>query len=225
MLGALRKAKNQEIQPHLTQNQEEKRQGVESQQTEHQRTSDHAVDPRRIFMKAGKKYLQWIASAAQSEIFNAVLDYRMAHGLLHHVDIGDVCQTERGASFIVTADDLSDCRERAQAGEISTTGPLPGYGGLQPSQERLLAEQSWSAHTQLPWQTFAQDGVLSSHGDRRPLTIKFLSPAHLSADTSSPQSEDQSHYWLEVGLPSGSYATELLAACGIALPTHRSGNI
>jgi tRNA pseudouridine13 synthase len=175
-----------------------------------------ADDPAAALRSAGDQLRKLVASAGQSAVFNAVLEARQAAGLLHRLRVGDLGCTLRGAPFTVTAEDAEATNLRAAAGVLDAfaTAPLPGLSRLRPSPEIDAEERAWSAATGVAWEWFAEGGALSSPGERRPLLVRFRTPPSLTG--SDPA-------WLEFALPSGSYATEVLAQVGIAVPADRRG--
>ncbi len=175
-----------------------------------------ADDPAAALRAGGDQLRKFAASAAQSAVFNAVLDARRAGGLLHQLRPGDLGCTLRGAPFAVTLDDLAATNQRAAAGVLDAfaTGPLPGTSRLRPSPEIEAEERAWSAASGVSWEWCGAGGALASPGERRPLLVRFRTPPQLEAGTPA---------WLEFALPAGSYATEVLAQAGIAVPADRRG--
>jgi tRNA pseudouridine13 synthase len=166
---------------------------------------------------AGNQLVKLFASAAQSAIFNAVLEKREQAGLLHTFRVGDLGHTVRGAPFTVTEETLAEDNRRAAPGtlEAFATGPLPGLRRLKPTPEREAEERAWSAATQMDWSWFEDGGALESPGERRSLLFTFRSLPSLEPDGEKT--------WLSLSLPSGSYATEVLEQLGIAIPADRRG--
>jgi tRNA pseudouridine13 synthase len=166
---------------------------------------------------AGDQLHDLMVSAAQSAVFNAVLDHRAENGLLHTLRVGDIGCTSFGAPFAVTAEELEQTNTRAAPGVLDAlaTGPLPGTSRLQPAPEVLAEEQAWSAATGLDWAWFGAGGPLRAPGERRPLLMRFRTPPVIEVIGDVT--------WLEFGLPSGGYATEVLAQAGIAVPADRRG--
>jgi len=165
---------------------------------------------------AGRDFHQLAASAGQSAIFNAVLDARAANGLLHRLRAGDVVRKRGGGPFVCAPEDVEDVNRRAAPGclELVATGPLPGTSRLVPSAEVLDEEREWSRATDVDWSWFERGGRLESPGERRPLLVLFLEPGRVT------QLGD-ARLELCVGLPAGSYATELLGELGVAVPDER----
>jgi tRNA(Glu) U13 pseudouridine synthase TruD len=176
------------------------------------------TDPAKALAAGGEQLATWLASVAQSAVFNAILDGRTAAGLLHTLRPGDLAMTPQGNLFTVSADDLAAVNVRAAPGVLDAlaTGPLPGRQRLQPESAIAAEERAWAADTGIDWSALAGDGPLSSPGTRRPLIVPFH-----EAPTLHPGENGVT--WLHCALPAGSYATEILAAAGIALPEHRDG--
>lgn len=175
------------------------------------------ADERSALRAAGHQLKDLIVSAAQSAIFNAVLEGRAAAGLLHRFQVGDVGCTTFGAPFTVTAEELEQTNARSVPGVLDalTTGPLPGMSKLQPLPEVLAQEQTWAAETGMDWTWFAKDRIFEAPGERRPLLMRFREQPVVKPDGAIT--------WVEFSLPSGGYATEVLTQAGVALPADRRG--
>jgi tRNA pseudouridine13 synthase len=175
------------------------------------------ADERGALRAAGTQLIDLIVSAAQSAIFNAVLDRRAELGLLHQLRAGDIGCTSFGAPFLVLPEEVAATNLRAAPGVLDAlaTGPLPGSSRLQPAPEVLAQEHAWSAATNMDWAWFAKGGPLEAPGERRPLLVRFR-----AAPTVTVQ---EGLTWVEFALPSGGYATEVLAQVGVALPADRRG--
>jgi len=157
------------------------------------------------------------ASAAQSAVFNAVAEARASSGLTHALRAGDIACTPKGAPFVVAEVDVDDVNRRVAAGilELFATGPLPGTTKFQPSATVVAEEQAWAAGTGVDWSWFAAKAPLESPGDRRQLVVPFrVAPTVTVVDAVT---------WVAFGLPSGSYATEVLTQVGVAIPDDRRG--
>jgi len=176
-------------------------------------------DGERALRAAGRGFHLLVASAAQSAIFNAVLDARTAAGVLHRPRVGDVVRKIRAGAFVCRAEDLDDVTERARPGrlEVLMTGPLPGTQRLMPSPEISSEERAWSAETGMDWSWFERGGVFESPGERRSLVIEFLEAPELAL-------EGADVLVLRVALPRGAYATELLAELGVAGASRGQGS-
>lgn len=168
-------------------------------------------------LEQGDELRKLIASAAQAAIFNAVLDARVAAGLVHRLRPGDVACLRSGAPFTVAASDLDDVNRRAAPGllEVMATGPMPGTWRIQPTDTVLAEEHAWSAATGIDWAWFQARACFDSPGGRRGLVVPFRAPPLIEtiADVT----------WVELSLPSGAFATEVLTQAGITLPADRRG--
>ncbi|HOT92004.1 MAG TPA: tRNA pseudouridine(13) synthase TruD [Anaerolineae bacterium] len=144
------------------------------------------------------KMRQFLISAVQSALFNALLAARIEQGLLDDVLPGDVARKEdTGGIFIV--EDAEAERPRVKAWEISATGPIYGYKMLAAQAEagaleaRILEEASIALADFRPFQ---------AKGSRRPLRYY---PEGLSW-----QMEGADTLTLSFFAPKGAYATSLL---------------
>lgn len=167
---------------------------------------------------AGDAYRRLIASAAQSAVFNAILDARIRAGLLHVLRAGDLALNIKGAPFVCAEADLPDLNRRAAPGvlDVVASGPLPGTQRLGPAPAVAEEERGWSAGTGIDWAWFGRGGALESPGDRRGLIMRFLeAPALAEAG--------EGRLALTFALPSGGYATTVLEELGVAVPADRKG--
>jgi tRNA pseudouridine13 synthase len=165
---------------------------------------------------AGPRFAKLIASAAQSAVFNAVLDARSRAGLVHSLRAGDVARRREGGVFRCLPEEVEALNARAAPGalEIFATGPLPGREMYAPSAAIAAEERAWSAATGVDWDALAGRGPLASPGDRRALLVRFLEAPQLEAEAET--------LWLRFALPAGSYATELLTQLGVEVPERRA---
>jgi tRNA pseudouridine13 synthase len=166
----------------------------------------------RALAAPGRAFARFVASAAQSAVFNAVLDTRRSLGLVHRLRAGDVALSARGAPFLCTQAELDLANRRAAPGvlEVRATGPMPGPARRLPSPEVLEEERAWSAHVDVDWAWFERGAVFESAGERRGLVVACLEPPSLRDER------------LCFALPAGSYATELLAELEIEIPDRRT---
>lgn len=152
-----------------------------------------AIDPavRRLYV-----------SAFQSYLFNQVVARRLPLGLDRLLD-GDLAWVHRsGAVFRVV--DARVEQPRADAFEISPSGPLFGYRMTEPLGEPAAIEGQVLA-TQLLTRSAFRSGRLRVKGGRRPLRFQPAeTQAELGADQRGP------YLALRFVLPSGCYATALL---------------
>ena len=172
-------------------------------------------DAERALRAAGPRFAKLLASAAQSAVFNAVLDARRAAGLLHTLRAGDVARRREGGVFRCLPEDVAALNARAAPGtlELFATGPLPGDEMYAPSAAVAEEERAWSAESGVDWRFFASGGPLASPGDRRALVVPFLESPEIAVDGDCVR--------LSFALPAGSYATEVLTQLGVELPERR----
>ncbi len=144
------------------------------------------------------KMRQFLISAVQSALFNALLAARIERGLLDDVLPGDVARKETtGGIFIV--DDVVAERPRVRAWEISATGPIYGYKMLAAQAEagtleaRILAEAGIAPADFRPFK---------AKGSRR--SLRYY-PEGLSWQMEGPDVLTLSFF-----APKGAYATLLL---------------
>lgn len=152
-----------------------------------------------------------VISALQSEIFNAVLDRRMAglegvdgvlsgQSLIDVALLGDVLQkTGSHGNFLCTAPDVDG--PRVAAFEISPTGPLPGPKMRSPAPGSRAAEWEAAALIDAGLDLRDFDRTRFAEGARRALRVPVTSA---SADV------DGDDLWLRFVLAPGSYATVLI---------------
>ncbi len=129
-----------------------------------------------------------------------------------------MAQTGRGGQFTVTAPDLADAERRAAVGtlEIALTGPLPPLTREPRAADavREAEERAWSASCAVDWSSFERGRPLESPGERRPLVVRLRDEPTLASDAAGEAR-------LELALPAGCYATEVLATLGVAVPADR----
>lgn len=136
-------------------------------------------------------------SAVQSLLFNRVLEARFDE--YDRVWPGDLCRKENGADFL--AEDAQLEQPRADAFEISPTGPIFGHKMQQPQGRMAELESAVLADEQLTPQIFDTGRGLSQKGDRRPLrfAVQEVNSRH-----------EDGTLKLSFKLPKGCYATVLL---------------
>jgi tRNA pseudouridine13 synthase len=143
----------------------------------------------------------WI-SATQSEMFNQVLARRI--GTIDTLIDGDLAwKHENGACFAVESVEAE--RARAEAFEVSATGPLVGYRMTLPKGEALAIEQAVMQEHGLSPESFRVEGKHRIKGARRPLRVR---PEEV--EIASGVDEHGPHVTLAFTLPAGSFATVLL---------------
>jgi len=143
----------------------------------------------------------WVSSL-QSHMFNAVLAKRIA--TIDQVMIGDLAyKHDNGACFHV--EDVAVEQPRAEAFEISPTGPLLGYRMTAPTGEPGALEQAVFDEAKISPKDFRNDGIDRVKGARRPLRVQ---PKDL--EISAGVDEHGPHITTAFSLPAGSFATVLL---------------
>ncbi|MCA8981089.1 MAG: tRNA pseudouridine(13) synthase TruD [Planctomycetes bacterium] len=152
-------------------------------------------------------------SALQSRVFDHVLAHRP--GELGDVQRGDVLFLhEKGAAFLVplttTDAELAELQARADAFELSPSGPLPGRKLLGATGEPGRREADAFASLGVAPEDFRGLGLgLDQRGARRPLRVPV---------TDLQSSREGSDVVLRFALPRGSYATTLLEVLSLGVP-------
>ena len=149
-----------------------------------------------------RRLYKLLLSALQSEIFNTVLDIRLAEDLLQTALVGDrMVKHASGGQFLV--EDADREQPRVDRLEISPTGPLFGRG-----PQRVLGRAA-----EIEAQALTASGLGANEvrglgpGSRRPLRYPLDPDARLEAVFDEGPEES---YQLSVTLPAGAYATALL---------------
>jgi len=161
-----------------------------------------AGNRRKALAAIDRSTLNFYISAYQSHLFNQVVSSRLPSGLGRLYD-GDLAWVHAsGAVFRVTAASVE--QPRADAFEISPTGPLLGYRMSTPTETAGELEQRALGEEQPPAGAFHRSG-LRVKGGRRPLRFPVSQAAvALGADHAGPYLE------MRFVLPRGCYATALL---------------
>ncbi len=159
-----------------------------------------------------KKRFLW--SALQSELFNEVLDRRVADGTWRTPELGDLLRKRDGGFFPCT-DEAGD-RERAGRGEVSPTGPMFGAKMRAPTGrpgelEREVFEARLGASFDLartkPYGEGARrELVLSVEAMTVERTVKQF------PEKDAAEREQGAALTVRFVLPKGAYATSVLAA-------------
>ncbi len=164
-------------------------------------------DPRRALLSQDRRMLSLYASAFQSYLFNNVVARRI--GCLGRVGEGDLAwKHANGAVFRVT--DAAAEQPRADAFEISATGPMFGRRMTEPGGEQAALEAEILAAAEVTADSFPSSGPFQCAGGRRPLRFR---PEAAVAEAG----EDEHGPFIEVrfALDPGCYATVVLAEiCG-----------
>ena len=152
----------------------------------------------------------WLSSV-QSAVFNEVLRARTAGGLLRTVLSGDVLQKAASGGVFVTEDPALD-QPRVDAGEVVTTGPMPGSWAKEPppgTEARALEDAALAAIGVTREDLAAKERALP--GARRPLLV----PVTVPPPASEQPDGDGTSLRIAFELPAGTYATVLVAALGV----------
>ena len=145
----------------------------------------------------------WV-TALQSHLFNAVCAYRVGQKTLGQVLAGDLAMKhENGACFKV--EDPAVEQPRADAFEISPTGPMLGY-----RMTKATGEPGRIEHEVFGRHGFSPDRFRGGHwvcakGERRALRVR---PADF--DLAAGVDHHGPHITVAFTLPAGSFATPLL---------------
>jgi tRNA pseudouridine13 synthase len=149
------------------------------------------------------RFLKRLAlSSLQSELFNRVLTERLADGLFDEVLVGDILRKRESGGVFLCTDAATDL-ERLRRCEVDVTGPMPGnrerpaaQGVPREREDRVIAAAG------LTREAFDKGGD-ELEGARRPFRVP------LNGATVRPVGDDA--IVLSFELPSGSYATRVLA--------------
>ena len=153
----------------------------------------------RAFNTVQPRMKRLYLSAFQSSLFDQVLEARLDS--LGEVAEGDIAfKHENGACFLVR--DAAAESIRAQAFEISATGPMFGCSMMEPEGAQYELEHGVLAAEELTPASFNLPGALRMEGERRPLRVQL---------TGAGVVEDAGDLVVSFSLPRGSYATCVLS--------------
>jgi len=159
-------------------------------------------DKRRALLAVAAPLRRFYVAAYQSHLFNCVVARRLPAGLGRLLG-GDLACVHRSGSVFQVGDAALE-QPRADAFEISPTGPLFGYRMSWPAGEPGRMEAQLLAAEGLERDSFRRRG-LRVKGGRRALRFRPLeAKAEVGADGHGAYLE------LRFTLPSGCYATSLL---------------
>ncbi len=153
------------------------------------------------------RVLRLLYSALQSEVFNAVLDKRVADGTWRTPMLGDVLKkTDSGGLFLCTDPEADGAR--ARAGEVVPTGPIFGPKMLQP--EATMAELEDAITRELLGDELDLGRARGlGDGTRRALVLPVRD---IVADEILPETgEERRSCRVGFVLPKGAYATTVLS--------------
>jgi len=159
-------------------------------------------DPVRALRAVDRQLQRFYVSAYQSHLFNQIAAERIES--LDQLQQGDLAwRHANGAVF--TVEDVLREQPRADALEISPSGPLFGRRMTRPGGEPGRAEAELLARFEHAHEDFQKPGPLQWRGGRRPLRVPLGNP-----ELTSGEDETGSCLELRFALPPGSYATVVL---------------
>ncbi len=148
-----------------------------------------------------------LVSAAQSDVFNRVLDRRLRDGAFGRLLPGDLAWKHDNRSCFAVDEETAEMENgeqgRVRSIKVSPSGPLWGSGMTRPSGEVLAMEERALEDAGLSLDDIENppEGVRSD-GTRRPLRVRLTDP-----DLSGGVDEHGPYLRLAFELPRGSYAT------------------
>lgn len=155
-------------------------------------------DPRAMARRMPRRVFGLCVSAVQSEVFNRVVIARLA--TLGTLFAGDLAVLHRNGAVFPVADPAAE-QPRADALELSPSGPMPGPDMLQPAGEPLAIERAALAEVGLAGDEFDGLPFGLARGERRPLRMPVRDVAAEAVDGGLA---------LAFALPKGGYATAVL---------------
>jgi tRNA pseudouridine13 synthase len=159
-------------------------------------------DPARALRALDRSLLRFYVSAYQSHLFNQVVASRVDS--LGQLQTGDLAwRHANGAVF--TVEDTEREQPRADALEISPSGPLFGRRMTRPTGEVGQVEDELLARFEHTHEDFQGRGPLQWRGGRRPLRVPLT-----ELELESGEDDAGECLSLRFALPSGSYATAVL---------------
>jgi tRNA pseudouridine13 synthase len=153
-----------------------------------------------------------LLSAAQSAVFNRALELRAGGAGLRAVLPGDVLQKVASGGLFITEDVPVD-QARVDAGELAITGPLPGGREKEPppgTAARAVEDEALAA-VSATREDFARAGR-DLPGARRPFLVPLTLGEPPVQPDPAPAGPEEVALRLRFSLPSGSYATVVVAA-------------
>lgn len=165
-------------------------------------------DAARALPVVGKRMLRLYASAYQSWLFNAVLAERIRGGNMATVMAGDLAWKHDTEALFRVEDPAAE-QPRADAFEISPTGPLVGRRMREPAGEVAGMEARVIAAAGLRPESLESRAMAPLTGRRRPLRFALQ---EVGVDAGS---DDRGRFLeLRFALPPGCYATAVLRELG-----------
>jgi tRNA pseudouridine13 synthase len=161
-------------------------------------------DPAKAVKAVDKSLRRLLMNAAQSAVFNAVTADRVRDGLLGRLVRGDAAMKRHDdlrTGGVFTVHDAAAEQSRADAWELTPTGPMPG-GKMHPRPTHDAADRETAALTRLGVTT---GDFETMPGARRPMRIR-PSDTRVSAGVD----DHGGHVTIAFSLPAGSFATVVL---------------
>ena len=168
------------------------------------RTGDNAEQARALLLPGARvrdrRQARFLISALQAEVFNRVLEARRGReGTLLAGDVAVVCAS--GGPFVV--EDPARDQPRADAFEISPTGPIFGNRVIEPAGEVAAREKAALESRGICLTDLRPPRGIRLRGARRALRVR---------PDNAQMRDFPGGFWLEFELPPGSYATVLIRA-------------
>lgn len=154
------------------------------------------------------RLLRLLYSALQSDVFNAVLSERVRRGTWATALRGDVLKKMDTGGLFVCTDEQEDAA-RAERGEVSATGPLPGPKMMR-AESDVGALEDEVARARLGGAYEQAFGGVLGEGTRRALRL-FVKEMRVSCNTVANASGiEETSCTIEFVLPKGAFATTVL---------------
>ncbi len=168
-----------------------------------------------------RKKRQFLFSSLQSEVFNRVLDARVAEGTWATALQGDLCKLHASGGMFLCENEAED-QARALAGELSATGPMFGVKMREPKGRPLEIERATILDVLGSDFDLLKTAPLGE-GTRRPLRI-WVEDMHTEV---CPGTADNASVTIDVRfmLPKGAYATTLLGQVMTLSETGQAGEV
>ena len=158
--------------------------------------------PAQALAAIDKRMRGFYVSAFQSLMFNEVLAGRI--GAIDRLMWGDLAQ-KHDSGGIFTVEDAAAEQLRADAFEISPTGPIVGYRSSLASGEPGKMEKAVLDEQAVSQDDFRRTATLKVKGGRRPLRARLEAPS-----LAAGMDDHGSFIELSFAAPSGCYATVVL---------------
>ena len=180
------------------------------------RFGDNVGQARRMFAGArvGRETRSMLLSAARSELFNRVLDARVADGSWERAMDGEVLMLDGRRSVFGPEPLTHDLHQRVERFDVHPTGPLWGRGALRTTGAAFAVESAIAADEPALCRGLEQAGLGQ---ERRALRVRAegLEWAWIRGGDDAECLGGDASLQLRFRLPPGSYATAVLAClCG-----------